>query len=109
MNHEKDGIHFVRKMNRATSVICKNVAMNYFVQRLNLDRGGFRQNGAMNVDRSRAVDLRRQGRRGHFVYVIHHNAGNFGKMTNGKWKQKGIRRLCKDCAKGGGLSDKIAA
>jgi hypothetical protein len=27
MNHEKDGIHFVWKTNRAASVICKNVAM----------------------------------------------------------------------------------
>jgi hypothetical protein len=35
MNHEKDGIHFVWKTNRAASVICKNVAMNHFVQRLN--------------------------------------------------------------------------
>jgi hypothetical protein len=78
MNHEKDGIHFVWKTNRAASVICKNVAMkkaihiqhgrighstcagialprlhsvrkcamNHFVQRLNLDGGGSRQNGA---------------------------------------------------------------
>jgi hypothetical protein len=35
MNHEKDGIHFVWKTNRSASVICKNVAMNHFVQRLN--------------------------------------------------------------------------
>jgi hypothetical protein len=46
MNHEKNGIHFVWKTNRAASVICKNVAMNHFVQRLNLDGGGSRQNDA---------------------------------------------------------------
>jgi hypothetical protein len=27
MNHEKDGIHFVWKTNRAASVICKSAAM----------------------------------------------------------------------------------
>jgi hypothetical protein len=27
LNHEKDGIHFVWKTNRAASAICKNVAM----------------------------------------------------------------------------------
>ena len=36
---------------------------------------------------------------GRFVMVTHHNTGNSGKMTNGKWWQNGICRLCKDCAR----------
>ena len=46
---------------------------------------------------------------GQFVVVTHHDTGNFGKITNGKWWQNGISRLCKDCAKVVWASGKIAA
>jgi hypothetical protein len=36
---------------------------------------------------------------GQFVMVTHHDMGNFGKMTKGKWWQNGISRLCKDYTK----------
>jgi hypothetical protein len=46
---------------------------------------------------------------GQFVVVTHHDMGSFGKMTNGKWWQNGISRLCRDCAKVVRASCKIAA
>jgi hypothetical protein len=46
---------------------------------------------------------------GQFAVVTHHDTGNFGKITNGKWWQNGISRLCKDCAKVVWASGKIAA
>jgi len=117
MNHEKDGIHFVWKTNRAASVICKNVAMkkaihiqhgrignstcagialprlhsvrkcamNHFVQRLIMDGGGFRQNGG-DEHLSELFKTARQS--AHIVYVIHHDAGNSGKMANGNENRK---------------------
>ena len=45
--------------------------MNHFVQRLNLYGGGFRDECHV-----------------HIVYVIHHDAGNSGKMANGKENRK---------------------
>jgi hypothetical protein len=50
----------LQSLQRHRSEFRQTADMNNFAQRLVMDGGGFRQNGAMNVNWSYAVELRRQ-------------------------------------------------
>jgi hypothetical protein len=56
----KNHFRFLQSLQRHRSEFRQTADMNHFIQRLIMDGGGFRQNGAMNVNRSYAVELRRQ-------------------------------------------------
>jgi hypothetical protein len=76
----KPKLKLCNQLRNAAAAILKKCAMNHFVQRLNLDGGGFRQNGRDE----HLSELFKHA----LVYVIHHDAGNSGKMANGKENRK---------------------
>jgi len=60
---QRNHFRFLQSLQRHRSEFGQTDGINHFIQRLIMDGGGFRQNGAMNVNWSYAVDLRRQDER----------------------------------------------